>query len=285
MREAQANDDTSVRDAPYGNRSSFRPLGHQSPVGWSIPRSPTELLTIEDLPSLRGDAEREANRTRVPGQRSWPCGVLNLCVAAIGLALTAPLLLASAIAIKLTSGGPVFYRQFRVGLDRRNGGRPAAACRRQKDFGGKPFRILKLRTMYVDWEPIDAEITKGQVWTQPNDPRITPIGRWLRRTRIDELPQLLNVLLGQMSVVGPRPEQPEIFRVLRERIDGYQTRQSVKPGITGLAQVNLAYDRTIADVKKKLAYDLSYIRNRSMRHDLEIMARTLPVILKRTGAL
>jgi lipopolysaccharide/colanic/teichoic acid biosynthesis glycosyltransferase len=124
----------------------------------------------------------------------------------------------------------------------------------------------------------------GQVWATPTDPRVTRLGRILRLYRLDELPQLVNVLLGDMDVVGPRPEQPAIFTRLRAQVDSYQKRQSVRPGITGWAQINLKYDSSVADVRKKLEYDLEYIRRRSCTEDLRIMVRTLPVVAGKQGA-
>ena len=126
---------------------------------------------------------------------------------------------------------------------------------------------------------------EGQVWARADDNRITPVGRVLRKLRLDELPQLWNVLRGDMNVVGPRPEQPRIFVALAEQIEGYQRRQRVRPGITGWAQINLAYDRSVDDVRQKLAFDLEYIRNQSALEDLRIMLRTPAVMLGRRGAL
>ncbi len=203
---------------------------------------------------------------------------LNVLVAASGLIFTAPLMLAIAALIKITSKGPVFYVQTRVGLDRR-GARPAPdGFRRRDDMGGRPFRIYKFRTM-------DAALSSSaQIWARPDDPRITQLGRVLRKYRLDELPQLFNVLRGDMNLVGPRPEQPQIFATLRERIDGYATRQRVLPGITGWAQVQHHYDTCVDDVRRKLTFDLEYINRCSAMEDLKIMARTLPVVVFRKGA-
>jgi len=137
--------------------------------------------------------------------------------------------------------------------------------------------MYKFRTLYVEQEP------NGQVWAKRNDPRITPVGRVLRAFRFDELPQLWNVLLGHMNIVGPRPEQPEIFLILRDKIDGYQKRQHVLPGITGWAQVNNGYDTSFESVKRKLGYDLEYVQKRSAVEDFKIMAKTVPVVLNRKG--
>jgi lipopolysaccharide/colanic/teichoic acid biosynthesis glycosyltransferase len=145
--------------------------------------------------------------------------------------------------------------------------------------GGKPFTIYKFRTMRANGHGPDAEI-----WAQPDDPRVTPLGRILRLYRFDELPQLLNVLRGDMNVVGPRPEQPSIFARLRREIAHYQERQRVRPGITGWAQINQRYDTCVDDVKSKLQYDLQYIVRRSALEDLRIMLGTLPVVLFKQGA-
>ena len=204
--------------------------------------------------------------------------LLNVSVAALGIVITAPLMLLIAIAVKLTSRGPVIYKQTRVGVDRRGGRGSEHAARRTNDVGGKPFTMFKFRTMRSDWGT-------SQVWARPDDDRVTPVGKILRRYRLDELPQLFNVLSGAMNVVGPRPEQPDLFAQLRTEIDKYPARQGVPPGITGWAQINLAYDSSVDDVRKKLDYDLEYIGRRSPLEDLRIMARTLPVMLGKRGSL
>ncbi|HEV8265450.1 MAG TPA: sugar transferase [Gemmatimonadales bacterium] len=205
---------------------------------------------------------------------------LNVTVAAVGLVLSAPLMAAIALAIKLTSRGPIFYTQTRVGIDRRAQGVPPGNTRRRQDSGGKPFRIFKFRTMAMPQRATDA----GEVWARPDDPRVTPLGRILRLYRLDELPQLINVLRGDMNVVGPRPEQPTIFLRLRAQIERYQERQRVRPGITGWAQVNQQYDRSLDDVRRKVQLDLEYIARVSVREDLQIMLRTLPVVVGKQGA-
>jgi len=211
-----------------------------------------------------------------PHAREGARRALNVVVAAVGLVLSAPVLLLIAVAVKLTSRGPVLYRQQRVGLDLRtsNGGNR----RRRVDLGGRPFTIYKFRTMRVAESGDEA-----QVWASEGDPRITPIGGFLRKTRLDELPQLLNVLLGDMNVVGPRPEQPQIFQTLREAVPSYSVRQRVRPGITGQAQITLHYDTCVDDVRKKVAADLDYIANQSLLEDLRIMALTAPVVIFRKG--
>lgn len=158
---------------------------------------------------------------------------LNIAIAVCGCVLLAPLFALIAVAVKLTSKGPVLYAQSRVGLDRRRDRSGAEFDRRSHDRGGKVFKMYKFRTMCVN-----AEADGRAVWAARQDPRVTRIGRFLRRTRLDELPQLYNVLRGDMNIVGPRPERPGIFERLRTDIPGYALRQQVKPGITGWAQIN-----------------------------------------------
>jgi lipopolysaccharide/colanic/teichoic acid biosynthesis glycosyltransferase len=203
---------------------------------------------------------------------------LNVAAALLGLIIAAPVMALVAVVIRLTSPGPILYRQTRVGMDRRWRERDKSHSRRRHDLGGRPFTIFKFRTMV--YRP-DRD---AAVWASPDDPRITTVGRVLRKVRLDELPQLWNVLRGDMNIVGPRPEQPRIFVRLREQIDEYGVRQRVRPGITGLAQINHHYDRTIDDVRKKVAFDLEYIARRSVMEDLKIMALTVPVIVFRRGA-
>jgi lipopolysaccharide/colanic/teichoic acid biosynthesis glycosyltransferase len=205
---------------------------------------------------------------------------LNVFASAVGIVLAAPLMIVIAVLIKLTSPGPVLYTQVRVGLDRRgrSSTEPDGRCRRNGNTGGRPFRIYKFRTMTTE-QPGSA-----QVWAAPDDPRVTPVGRVLRKFRLDELPQLFNVLKGDMNLVGPRPEQVEIFQELREKIEDYPVRQRVLPGITGWAQVNQGYDQCLEDVSGKLRYDLEYVRSRSPAVDLAIMLKTVPVVLLRNGS-
>jgi len=175
--------------------------------------------------------------------------------------VSSPVLIFAAILIKLDSKGPVIYKQIRLGKDKRE------------------FRIYKLRSMRQD-----AEKGTGAVWAKKNDPRITALGRILRKSRIDEIPQLVNVFRGDMSIVGPRPERPELVLQLKQHIKDYEKRLLVKPGITGLAQVLHKYDESLEDVKKKVQYDLAYIQNRNLSTDLRIMARTFGVVFTGKGA-
>jgi len=176
--------------------------------------------------------------------------VLDLLIALTGLLVLSPLLVLIAILIRLDSPGPVFYTQERVGLD------------------GRIFRMLKFRSMRVG-----AEQETGAVWAEPADPRRTRIGGWLRRLSLDELPQLVNVLAGEMSLVGPRPERPVFIREFRDRMPRYMLRHRIKAGMTGYAQVHGWRGRT--SLKKRLQYDLYYIRNWSLILDLQIIFLTL----------
>jgi lipopolysaccharide/colanic/teichoic acid biosynthesis glycosyltransferase len=210
-------------------------------------------------------------------QRERARRVLNVAVAATGLLLTAPLMALIAAAIRLTSRGPVFFRQTRIGLDRRHG--LGDSHRRVVNLGGRPFTMFKFRTMVAGPAP-----GRDEVWAVPDDPRVTPLGRVLRKYRFDELPQLVNVLKGDMNVVGPRPEQPTIFATLREQVPGYAVRQRVRPGITGWAQVNHHYDRSLEDVQRKVIYDLEYVGRQSVVEDLKIMVKTVPTMAFQRGA-
>ncbi|HEU5051301.1 MAG TPA: sugar transferase [Gemmatimonadales bacterium] len=203
---------------------------------------------------------------------------VNFVLALVGLIVALPVFALVALLIKLTSPGPVMYTQVRVGLDRRGDTSGNLNRRRVSDIGGKPFNIYKFRTMHVN-----AEQGTGAVWARKHDPRVTWIGRYLRQYRIDELPQLINVLRGEMNIVGPRPERPMIFAELRKNISEYPLRQRAKPGITGLAQINHHYDRCLDDVRTKVRYDLEYIERQSLWEDLRIMLQTIPVILFRRG--
>jgi lipopolysaccharide/colanic/teichoic acid biosynthesis glycosyltransferase len=231
--------------------------------------------------------------------------VLNVLLALGALVLLSPVLVLIALAVKLTSRGPILYAQVRVGVDqrarlerrahagRRSGaehrreldqrGRPtdrrATDSRRTADVGGHAFRIYKFRSMCMD-----AECGSGAVWATRNDPRVTAVGRILRHFRLDELPQLYNVLTGDMNIVGPRPERPSIFCRLRAEIPDYSLRQRARPGITGWAQVRRSYDACIDDVREKVRFDLEYLRRRNLWVDLQIMARTIPVMLFKRGA-
>ena len=199
---------------------------------------------------------------------------LNIAVAMVGLILFAPLMVVIAVAIRLTGRGPVLYKQTRIGLDRRAGRAPSHEDSRINDLGGKPFTMYKFRTMVMA-----AEQDSKEVWATPQDERVTTVGKFLRVTRLDELPQLWNVLAGDMNIVGPRPERPTIFAELRVAIPHYHLRQCVRPGITGWAQINQAYDTSVDDVRRKIEFDLEYVRTRSVTRDISIMARTVPIMV------
>lgn len=185
----------------------------------------------------------------------------SFVAALTGIILTSPLLLVVAALVKLTSPGPALYRQRRVGLH------------------GKVFEVLKFRSMYVD-----AEARTGAVWATKDDPRITPLGRWLRKLRIDEFPQFFNVLRGEMAIAGPRPERPEFVRTLTEQIPFYGHRHSVLPGITGWAQINHKYGDTLEDTIAKLEFDLYYMKHLSPALDLYILFHTVKVMVLGRGS-
>jgi lipopolysaccharide/colanic/teichoic acid biosynthesis glycosyltransferase len=231
-------------------------------------------------PSLSAEPATVTQLHVVPNERSeFANRALNVVIAIVSLVLLAPVMALVALAIKLTSAGPVFYVQTRVGIDRRRREATAVFDRRRNNVGGRAFRIIKFRSMRVD-----AEQGTGAVWAKPGDSRVTPVGDFLRKTRLDELPQLINVVLGDMNIVGPRPERPSIFAELRENIASYPLRQQARPGITGWAQINRAYDSSIDDVRAKVEFDLEYLERQSVLEDLKIMARTLPVMLFKRGS-
>lgn len=187
--------------------------------------------------------------------------VLDILASSVGLVLSFPICVVTAILVKLTSKGPIFFTQERVGED------------------GEIFRLIKFRTMAAD-----AEAKSGPVWAQQNDSRVTPIGKFLRLTRIDEIPQFLNILGGQMSFVGPRPERHHFVEQLQKDIPFYPLRHTVKPGLTGWAQVCHPYGASMEDAQEKLRFDLYYIKNMGLLFDLNIMLRTVTVILRGKGA-
>ena len=213
----------------------------------------------------------------------------DLVGATVGLLVTSPLFLVVPILIKLDSPGPVFYSQERVGLDRRRRARRILGAqnstdrrtveRRSVDNSGRVFRLFKFRSMVHQ-----AERSCGPVWAAQNDPRVTSLGRFLRRTRIDELPQFINVLAGDMSLVGPRPERPHFVFKFCDRIEKYPYRHRVKPGITGLAQIEQGYDCDEDHVYRKVECDLSYIDRWSPLLDLRILARTVVVVASGWGS-
>jgi len=208
---------------------------------------PSQLVFSSEL----GPAQ---NMVAVQALYSW-------VFALIGLTLLSPVMLVVAVLVRLTSAGPILHRQTRVGL---------------KDV---PFTVFKFRSMRAD-----AEAHTGAVWAKKNDPRITSIGKYLRLFRLDELPQFFNVLRGEMSFVGPRPERPEFVQALSEKIPFYRQRHFVKPGITGWAQINHKYGDTVEDTITKLEYDLYYIKHISPSLDVYIIANTLKTVILGRGA-
>ncbi|HEY6513742.1 MAG TPA: TIGR03013 family XrtA/PEP-CTERM system glycosyltransferase [Burkholderiaceae bacterium] len=198
---------------------------------------------------VQGPARRFAKRT------------FDVVSSACLLLIAAPVMLLAALAIKLDSRGPVFYRQERVGL------------------GGRSFQCVKFRSMGTD-----AESDGVARWAAKNDSRVTRVGAFLRKTRIDELPQLISVLKGEMSIVGPRPERPEFVAKLKSQIPFYDLRHGVKPGVTGWAQVRYSYGASLEDARKKHQFDLYYLKNNSLLLDLQILIETVTVVLFREGA-
>ncbi len=220
-----------------------------------------EITQRTSLATLNGHGEKTLETA--PGNKyaTRLKRVLDVAVTLALMPLALPLMGLAALAVILTDGFPAFYRQERVGKDHR------------------PFSMLKVRTMVKD-----AEADTGPVWAKADDPRITRVGRFLRATRLDELPQLFNVLRGDMSLVGPRPERPAFVAQFAQRIPYYEQRLLVRPGVTGWAQINHNYDRNEEDVYEKLRYDLYYLRHLSLPLDLQILLTTVGVVCKRFGA-
>jgi lipopolysaccharide/colanic/teichoic acid biosynthesis glycosyltransferase len=256
---------------------------HEATVAWE-----------KDVPAPVAGAE-PAPRVAPSSPEPNPAGpvrrALDVGGACLLIVVLAPALGLIALAVRLSSPGPVFYQQTRVGINRRRGldrrhrsGAAVPVDRRRADrrtiaSAGRLFRIYKFRTMVED-----AEARLGPTWASQNDTRITSLGRFLRRTRLDELPQVLNVLRGDMSFIGPRPERPFFVEKFRRAIPGYMERLTVEPGITGLAQVEHRYDTNVEDVRLKLEYDVRYVRSRSLRTDVWILLRTVRVMLSGDGA-
>ncbi len=229
--------------------------------------SPMSVDTLMPPPSVATETDR---RNRLPEKSHSPAPpirpqltpvsagryavckpVFEFLFALVLLVLAAPVIVLTAVLVKLTSRGPAFYSQVRLGRN------------------GRPFLIYKLRTMRQD-----AEMKSGACWSTKGDPRVTALGRFLRKTHLDELPQLWNVLCGDMSLVGPRPERPEFVPTLEKAIPGYRDRLLVKPGVTGLAQVRLAADTDLESVRRKLLYDLHYVRTAGFWLDLRLVICT-----------
>ena len=184
---------------------------------------------------------------------------VDVSVSAVALVVLSPILLLLAMFVKADSRGPAIYRQLRLGLH------------------GKPFTLLKFRSMRIDAE------ASGPVWASQRDPRVTRVGRFLRATRLDELPQLWNVLKGDMALIGPRPERPHFVETLAAEIPHFRARMLVKPGLTGWAQVNFRYGASVDDARVKLSYDLYYVRHRNFWMNVRIVAGTARVMLRKEG--
>src|SRR5262245_36006723 len=249
---------------------------HDSPESFAFMMSGTlsnpDLVADYRVPGTEREPNREAQpdgsraleqlscidspitEVAVAAGQAWYLPLKRICdfgLAAVLLVLTAPVMLAGALLVKLTSPGPAFYRQVRLGRN------------------GRPFTLLKLRTMRNN-----AEAGTGPVWSTANDSRVTQVGRLLRQTHIDEFPQLVNVLRGEMSLVGPRPERPEFVARLESEIPFYRERLQVQPGITGLAQLRLPPDATVECVRRKVMHDVYYVRHVNPLLDLKLLALT-----------
>jgi len=255
---------TFFKDAPVNHEETFKqtlpePVTEtqiaQLPLS-AIGHAPEPATFILFLGGITGMMVRFVRKSFTKFKR-----YMDISLSTLGVLVTAPVMIFVAILIKLTSKGPIIYRQKRVGEN------------------GRIFRIYKLRTMRID-----AEKGTGAVWAKKNDPRVTPFGKLLRKTSLDELPQFLNVLLGQMSLVGPRPERPEFVAELTKQIPFYGQRHVVPPGLTGWAQVRYAYGASVEDAMEKLQYDLFYIKNRSLALNLYILFETLKTVVVRSGS-
>jgi len=229
----------------------------QDLVNWTelhLQRVPPEIFSPRWLVNAEGFRLQ-------PSRTTWRLKRIgDLAIGILLLLATSPIVLASAIAIRLCDGDPVFYKQVRTGLY------------------GQTFRILKLRTMQVNSE------SSGPQWACSNDQRITAVGHWLRKLRIDELPQLISVLSGEMSLIGPRPERPEIEQGLEETIPHYRIRHWIRPGLSGWAQVCYRYGASMSDSRSKLSYDLYYLRNATILLDILILLKTIRLIARAEGS-
>jgi lipopolysaccharide/colanic/teichoic acid biosynthesis glycosyltransferase len=310
-----AHEQGTVNPSGGGGRALTRPHARLGAHGESITEFADSItLSHHAQPALSFQPYPDADDgTIVYASAERANRFVNFCLALAALLILSPLLLLIAIAVKLTSRGPILYTQIRVGVDHRFESRRqhrerragidrragldrrgrierrtalnrrsrvtyTAYGRRWQDLGGRPFRIYKFRSMCVG-----AECGSGAVWATKNDARVTSLGRVLRQFRLDEVPQLVNVLKGDMNIVGPRPERPSIFSRLRVEIPEYPLRQRARPGITGWAQIKNNYDTSVDDVRRKVGFDLEYLRRRSVLRDLGIMVRTVPTVLFRRG--
>jgi lipopolysaccharide/colanic/teichoic acid biosynthesis glycosyltransferase len=285
-----------VEQTPVRRSISERPSESEASFSRLLAGHTVELEGIDWLTRLPLSAPRENVRCLPMSLR-----ISKRCVDILGslilLVITSPIMLAAVAAIKLTSPGPVIYSQTRVGLnlrkkkktDRRlqsqglladmSDRRRPNRDRRELNNFGRPFTIYKFRTMRTDAE------RHGAQFASDGDSRITPIGRLLRRTRIDELPQLWNILRGDMSLIGPRPERPEFMMQLQTQIPNFMDRLGLKPGLTGIAQVVNGYDNELEGFRRKVSYDLLYLQNCCVWNDIKILLRTIRVVITGEGAL
>lgn len=227
-----------------------------------IPKIGRTDVPVTDAALVR-KPQMHANALPFRPRRAWYLPVkfaIEFVAAVLLLIMTVPVIIIAAIGVKLTSRGPAFFYQTRVGKDQ------------------KEFTLIKLRTMVQN-----AEVLTGPIWSKPNDSRITRLGQILRDTHIDEFPQLLNILRGEMSLIGPRPERPEFVSKLQFQYSNYLDRTNVRPGITGLAQLKLPPDYHVEDVKHKLAYDVYYVENVSPGLDLRICLFTVLRLITELG--
>jgi exopolysaccharide biosynthesis polyprenyl glycosylphosphotransferase len=218
-----------------------------------LERIPLDIVEVDAVIAALEDGSSSGRRQRIAKR------ALDIGGALLGGLVLLPFLPVIALAIRLDSPGPVFYTQTRVGLR------------------GKPFRMIKFRSMAQDAE------RGGAVWARERDPRVTRVGRFMRLTRIDELPQLWNVLRGEMALVGPRPERPEFTTQFEQALPAYAARHAVKPGLTGWAQVRYRYAQDMNEVRKTLEYDLYYVKHASLALDLSILFRTIQVVVRMQG--
>ena len=264
---AAALRDAGIRDV-VASRAAYDALTHDARAAFKAAGITLETeaqfwercLKRVDVAHLDADWAAVASAVRTGRVEAFVNRAGDIAISLALLVFTLPLMLLVALLVRLDSPGPVLYRQERVGL------------------GGHAFTLLKFRSMRADAE------ARGPAWAKQRDPRVTRVGSFMRRTRIDELPQLLNILRGQMSFIGPRPERPHFVEQLAEVIPFYRERARVKPGLTGWAQVNFPYGASVEDARGKLSYDLYYAKHRSLLLDLAILFATVRVILFQEGS-
>lgn len=212
------------------------------------------------LDGLRPSSFLYSEGFRISSSQQFTRRLISMCAAGTGLLICLPFLPFIALAVWLSSHGPVLFRQTRTGVN------------------GKPFDVIKFRTMFINAE------AEGAKWATKNDPRVTKVGMFMRKTRLDEIPQLWNILRGDMDFVGPRPERPEFIPMLSENLPFYYLRHLIRPGLTGWAQIRYGYGATLAEAKEKLEYDLYYLKHMSLGLDLFIMFETIKTIVRRRGS-